>query len=147
MHMNPDWLRAQWMGGHWNQREGHRAFSIWGHLPPGGVVHHGHHFGRGLFIYLLAERTCLHIAVGLNNVHGPVAANWEKVEVRSPIRFWMTTWPQAWLLLTWNDNCRRHCPWGHASGADPWTRPGSRSARRRAVFAATWYVSQPGGGS
>jgi len=40
-------------------------------------VHHGHHFCRRLFIYLLAQRTCLHIAVGLNNVHGPVTAKWK----------------------------------------------------------------------
>lgn len=36
-------------------------------------MHHSHHFGRGLFVYLLAEGTCLHVAVGLNNVHRAIA--------------------------------------------------------------------------
>lgn len=58
------------------------------HLPACGVVYNGHHFGGGLFVYLLAKGACLHVAVGLNNVHRAVAAKGERKSERKEKGFY-----------------------------------------------------------
>lgn len=83
------------------------------HLPACGVVYNGHHFGGGLFVYLLAKGACLHVAVGLNNVHRAVAAKGERQREREEgERILLAVCLFLLLLasLTWNDNCRQRCP-------------------------------------
>lgn len=90
MHMKPDWLQERTGMNEYIQkvRNSNRnwllalGISCAAHLPACGVVYNGHHFGGGLFVYLLAKGACLHVAVGLNNVHRAVAAKGERQRER-----------------------------------------------------------------
>lgn len=74
-------------------------------------MYNGHHFGGGLFVYLLAKGACLHVAVGLNNVHRAVAAKGERQrEEGERILLAVCLFLLLLASLTWNDNCRQRCP-------------------------------------